>query len=232
MIPATTPLMRAIAQLDDRVLLGVVLQSVLWSVLCFALLHVAAIWAVHGLLDLHGWIAWVVDALGSVAASLLALWLFVPVAAAIGTLYIERVALAVERRWYPGLPPAEGAPLSVQVWDGVVIGLRILVLNVVALVLALAIPGVGLLLAWAIAAYALGRGLFVAVAMRRMSRPAAEALYAACRWTVLAQGGAMAVAAYVPLLNLLLPVVGTAAMVHVLDLALARFGPPPTPARI
>jgi uncharacterized protein involved in cysteine biosynthesis len=34
----------------------------------------------------------------------------------------------------------------------------------------------------------------------------------------------MAAAAYVPLLNLLIPVVGTAAMVHVLDLALTRGG--------
>ncbi|MBN8871261.1 MAG: EI24 domain-containing protein [Rhodospirillales bacterium] len=227
-----TPIVRAISQLDDRVLLGVVIQSVLWSVLCFALLHVAAIWAVHGLLDLHGWIAWVVDALGSVAASLLALWLFVPVAAAIGTLYFDRIAAAVERRWYPALPPPEGAPLSVQVWDGVILGLRILGLNIVALLLALAIPGIGLLLAWAIAAYALGRGLFVAVAMRRMPRPAAEALYRACRWSVLAQGGVMAVAAYVPLLNLLLPVVGTAAMVHALDMALARVGPPPGALRV
>jgi uncharacterized protein involved in cysteine biosynthesis len=39
---------------------------------------------------------------------------------------------------------------------------------------------------------------------------------------VLAQGGVMALAAYVPLLNLLIPVVGTAAMVHVLDQALTR----------
>jgi CysZ protein len=34
----------------------------------------------------------------------------------------------------------------------------------------------------------------------------------------------MAAAAYFPLLNLLIPVVGTAAMVHVLDLALTRPG--------
>jgi uncharacterized protein involved in cysteine biosynthesis len=46
---------------------------------------------------------------------------------------------------------------------------------------------------------------------------------------VLAYGGLMALAAYVPLLNLLLPIIGTAAMVHLLDLALMhlRYGSQP-----
>jgi CysZ protein len=84
----------------------------------------------------------------------------------------------------------------------------------------LVLPGIGLLLAWAIAAYAIGRGLFVAVAMRRMPRAAAELVYRNARGIVLAYGGMMSVAAYFPLLNLFIPVIGTAAMVHVLDLAL------------
>lgn len=222
-----TPLSRALAQLDDRVFLGVLLQSVLWSVVCFALLHVGTIWAMHRLLDLHGWLAWAADLLGTVGASLLALWLFVPVAAAIGTLFFDRIAAAVERRWYPDLPPAIGAPLTAQAWDGIALGLRILLLNVLALVLVLLLPGIGLVLGWAIGAYALGRGLFVAVAMRRMPRPAAESLYRACRPMVLAQGAVLALAAYLPLVNLLLPVIGAAAMVHALDMALARFASRP-----
>ena len=72
-------------------------------------------------------------------------------------------------------------------------------------------------LGWLIAAYAIGRGLFVAVAMRRMPRPQAEYLYRRVRLLVLVQGGAMALAGSIPLLNLFIPVIGTAAMVHVLD---------------
>jgi uncharacterized protein involved in cysteine biosynthesis len=66
--------------------------------------------------------------------------------------------------------------------------------------------------------------LFIAVAMRRLNRPDAELLYRSIRPIALAQGGAMAAAAYFPLLNLLIPVIGTAAMVHVLDLALSGNG--------
>jgi uncharacterized protein involved in cysteine biosynthesis len=215
-----TPLGRAFAQLDDRAFLGVLLQSVLLAALCFLLLHVLTFWLVHQFFALRGWLAWGADIIGTIGASFLALWLFIPVAVLIGTLYIERIARAVERRYYPYLRPAEGASLAIQAWDGLAVGARILALNVIALVLALVIPGVGLIGAWAIAAFAIGRGLFVAVAMRRMSRPLAEALYRRHRGVVLAQGGIMALAGYIPALNLLIPVLGTAAMVHVLDRAM------------
>jgi CysZ protein len=56
--------------------------------------------------------------------------------------------------------------------------------------------------------------------MRRMPRGAAEAMYRRARPAVLAQGCIMAFAGYIPVLNLLIPVIGTAAMVHVLDLAM------------
>lgn len=216
-----TPLARAIGQLDDRVFLGVVLQSLLWSVACFVGLHFGAVWVVHWLLDWHGPLAWVADILGSVGASLLAMWLFLPLAAVIGTLYFDRIAGAVERRFYPWLPPPKGAPLFEQLWDGAALGLRILLLQLLALVLALIVPGIGLVSGWGIAAYAIGRGLFVAVAMRRMQRAQAEMLYRRTRPAVLAQGAAMALASAVPLLNLLVPVIGTAAMVHVLDAAIS-----------
>lgn len=212
-----SPLARAVAQFDDPVFLGVLLRSLLWAAACFVALHVAAIWAVHRLLNLHGLLGWLTDLIGGIGASLLALWLFLPVAAMIGTLYIERVARAVERRHYPTLPPAIGAPLAAQLWDAIGIAARILLLNVLALIAALMLPGAGLILAWIIGGYAIGRGLFAAVAMRRMPRFAARALYRRARPAILTQGCVLALAGYVPVLNLLIPVIGTAAMVHVLD---------------
>ena len=212
-----SPLARALGQLNDRVFLGVLVQSLVLSALSFFALHALALWIVHGMLELHGWLAWLADILGSVAASALAMWLFLPLAAVIGTLFVDRIALAVEARWYPDLPPAVGAPLAMQLWDGLVLGLRILLLNLLALLCVLLIPGLGLLLGWAVAAYGMGRGLFVAVAMRRMDRRSAEFVYRRRRRLVLVQGAAMALAGTIPLLNLLIPVIGTAAMVHVLD---------------
>jgi CysZ protein len=220
MTPLLLPLSRALSQLTDPALWGVVWRSVLFSALFFAAILTGTIAAVHHFAAGHGILAWALDALGSIAASVLAMWLFLPVAATIGALYFERIARAVERRFYPFLPPPQPAPLLVQVWDSVAVGLRVLGLNILALLLTLFLPAIGLPIGWAIASWAIGRGLFVAVAMRRLSRPDAEALYRAMRPIVLVQGGAMAAAAYFPLMNLLIPVVGTAAMVHVLDLAM------------
>jgi CysZ protein len=215
------PLLLALRQLADPVFAGVLLRSVLWSAAGFALLCWAAAWGTHAWLAAHG--AWpgVWSWLGGAAATLLAaaaaLFLFQPVAVVIATFYLERVARAVERAWYPALPEPRGATLAAQAWDGAALGVAVLALNVVALLLALLLPGVGLLLGWAVAAWAIGRGLFVAVAMRRMGREAARAAYDRRRGAVLLQGAALAAAAAVPGLNLLVPVIGVAAMVHVLN---------------
>jgi uncharacterized protein involved in cysteine biosynthesis len=54
-----------------------------------------------------------------------------------------------------------------------------------------------------------------------MPRQMAESLYRSRRGIVLVNGGILAAAAYVPVINLLIPIIGTASMVHVLDLALS-----------
>lgn len=159
---------------------------------------------------------------GSIGVWLLGLWLFLPLAALIATLFIDRIARAVERRHYPTLPPAPGPPFLAEIVDGLVLALRILLLSLLAFLLVLVVPGLGLVLAWGIGAYAIGRGLFMAVALRRFDRPRAEMLYAANRGTILAQGSILALAGYLPGPNLLIPVIGTAAMVHVLDAILQR----------
>jgi CysZ protein len=227
--PVLRPLTLAIGQLDDPAFVRVLLQSLALSALCFAAILAGMLWVVSQATVLPAWLAWIAGITGTIGASLLAFWLFLPMAAALGTLFIETIAGAVERRHYPGMPPGDAASLAVQVWDGIAVGLRVLVFSVVALVLALLLPGIGLVLAWAVAAYAIGRGLFVAVAMRRMSRLDAELLYRRHRGIVLTQGGLIALASYVPLMNLLIPLIGTAAMVHVLDDALIATRDLPSP---
>lgn len=215
-----SPLARSLAQLADPAFFGCLVWSLLYAAAVFAGLHVAVIWMVHDLLAWHGTLAWLTDIVGEAGATLLALWLFLPLAALIATFFIERVARAVERRHYPWLPPANGASLIEMLGDGLMLAWRILLLNILALVFTIALPGIGLVLAWAIGAYAIGRGLFMTVALRRFDRRGAETLYAAHRGAVLAQGGMLALAGYLPGVNLLIPILGTAAMVHVLDAAM------------
>jgi uncharacterized protein involved in cysteine biosynthesis len=214
---AGTALSRAIGQFDDPAFLGVVWRAVAWSILCFALLHVLAVLLVRDLLAWEGPAAWIGDALVSIGAAMLSLWLFVPTAAAIATLYVDRIAEAVERRHYPYLPPAPGAPLAEQVVDAIALAARLFGLGCLGLVLAVLIPGIGVVCAWVITGYALGRGLFLAVAMRRMPRAQALVAYRGRRGAVLSTGLVLALAVWVPLVNLFVPVIAAAAMVHVLD---------------
>lgn len=209
------PLIRAVAQLNDPVFLGVVWRSLALSLAAFMALLAGSVWLVADLVGHGGWLGWVAGILGGLGVLLLALWLFVPVALVIATLYVDRVAEAVERRFYPGLPARNPAPLAEQAWDGVVLGLQVLVLQVAGLIASALLPGVGLALGLVVTGWAIGRGLFVSVAMRRMTRPEALDFYARRRLAVIVPGIGLALASTLPPLNLLVPVVGIAAMVHV-----------------
>lgn len=212
-----SPLSRALAQLDDPVFLGVLAQSVLLSFVAFALLIVGSAWGVHALLAQSAWIGWAAGLAGGLAIALLGVWLFVPVALLIATLFSDRISAAVDRRSYPGLSVPRGASLAVQAWDGAVLGLQVLGFQLVALLLAFLLPGIGLVLGWMVTGWAIGRGLFVTVAMRRMGRAEALRLYAKRRVPVLWQGGLLALLSTVPVVNLLVPVLGIAALTHVLN---------------
>ena len=211
-------LLLAVAQLDDPACAGVLARSIGLSLLAYGLLLAGSVWGIHALLANVHWLpGWLAGVLGTIGVVLLAFWLFLPTVMLIATLFIERVALAVDRRHYPFLPPPSPAALPVQIWDGVALAFQVLVLNAVAVVLALLLPGIGLVLGIAVSGWAIGRGLFVAVAMRRMGRAEAQALYRRRRLAVLLPGLALAAAATLPGVNLLVPIVGTAAMVHVLN---------------
>jgi uncharacterized protein involved in cysteine biosynthesis len=216
------PIARAFGQFDDPVFLGVVIRSLVAAVGAFIALGLLAVAATDQLTGMHGPLLWLSGVASAVAAALLAWWLFVPVVAGIGSLFIERVARAVEQRWYPDLPPLKGASLAAQIWDGISIALRILLAYAVALPLMIFIPGIGVVIGWALAAWAVGRGLFVAVAMRRMPRAEAEDVYRLMRGEVFWQGLILVGLGTIPAANLLLPVLGPAVMVHVLDRAMLR----------
>ena len=192
-------------------------KTLLLSVLCFAGLAGGCFWVLHHYLGAGTAWGWLAGALGSVLAVISALWLFLPVAVVIAGLFMEPVCRAVERRWYPGLPPAQGGGLWATFVESLSISLRVLLLSLVSLLVSLLpVPGLAQLLGWAITAWALGRGLFIAVALRRLSARDARAAYERRRWDVLVQGGLLTVAGSLPVVNFLLPVLGPACMVHVL----------------
>jgi CysZ protein len=165
----------------------------------------------------EGWIATVASGAGALLVVLGVIWLFVPLVIAVAGLFLDGVATAVERRHYPTLPPPDGASVAAQAWSGLKIAAGFGLLTLVLLPVSLLLPVIGPLLLWAVAAVALGEGFFIGVAQRRMGVAASDALRRQRRASIWGVGAALALLAAVPPLGLLVPVLGTAAMVHLLE---------------
>lgn len=164
-----------------------------------------------------GELTWVAPVL-SIATLLLVLlasvFLMVPVASVFTGFFLEEVAEIVETAHYPGLPAVRRLGLTESLGDtlrffGVVLGANIVALLIYPFTFVFA-P----LVFFALNGYLLGREYFQLAAYRRMSRPEAQALYAANKGTVWLAGALMAVPLSVPVLNLAVPVVGAAAFTH------------------
>jgi len=212
----TASLVLPLRQIGDPGFRRPLLKGLLASLLAFAVLVGLADWGAGALVGGEGWLSTLAGLLGGALVLAGAIWFFVPVLLALTSLFLDDVAEAVERRFYPGLPPARGASLSHQVWSNLALSARLLLATVVIFPLALMLPPLGVVLFWAVATVSLGYGLFEGVAQRRMSAAEARALRRKRRNEVLAIGAVLAALAVVPFVNLLVPVLGTAAMTHLL----------------
>lgn len=214
-------LLLALAQIGDPAFRRPLLLGVLGAVVAIGVLVWGATEAAHWAAGTTGWLSWAAQAGGGLAAVVLAWWLFLPIAAVIASQLVEPVAAAVERRHYPHLPAPQGASAAAQAAFGILFGLRMLALQLLLLPLLL-VPVLGLVAALAISAHALGAGMLRQTAMLRMGTAESRAAWRSRRWAGWALGLALAALAMVPLLNLLVPVIGTAAAVHLLQRSAAR----------
>ncbi|TCZ58683.1 EI24 domain-containing protein [Roseicella aquatilis] len=201
-------------QVTDPAFLAPLLKGLLGAVAVFAGLSALAAWGTGALAGGTGWLATTAAALGGLLTLGLAYWLFIPAMLAISGLFLDPVAAAVERRFYPGLPPARGATLGAQAAFNLKLGAVVVALSLLALPIALLAPPLGAVALWLISTVALGHGLFEGVAQRRMPVPQARALRRRHEARVLTLGALLAALSLVPIVNLLVPVLGTAAMTH------------------
>jgi uncharacterized protein involved in cysteine biosynthesis len=208
---------RALAQLPARELRRPLLLTLAWTLAVFALLWLSGLVAFE---RLRG--AWSLEtsvgALAAVAVAAVASWLlFVTVENAILFCYADRIAAAVERRYYPELPPAS----STRWRDAMVSGLRLQAMTVIGNLLALPfyllVPGLNLVLFLTLNGYLLGRTYFDAVALRRMEDSNARRVWRAHCLGFVANGALVAALLTVPVLNLVVPIVGLATAVHLFE---------------
>lgn len=169
-------------------------------------------------LPIVGTVTWVDDILsiGSVFVMLiLSVFLMVPVASAITSMFLEDVAQAVEDRHYAHLPPAQRVPFSDALRDTLNFLGVLVIANVLALVLYVMFAPVALFIFWGLNGFLLGREYFTMAAMRRVGRVKAKELRGRHTAKIWLAGVLMAVPLSVPLVNLLIPVLGAATFTHI-----------------
>ncbi|EDM70056.1 hypothetical protein RAZWK3B_07404 [Roseobacter sp. AzwK-3b] len=219
-----TSFFKALAQLSDPRFRKILWRGIGLTLGLLAAITALLVWGVGWLvgdavtLPLLGEVQWVDNVLSWAFLALmivLSVFLMVPVASAFVSMFLDRIAEAVEDRHYPGLPKVQGPPLTDEIVDGLSAMGVLIAANIVALVVTLLLPIAGLPLFYAVNGFLLGREYFTVVAMRRIGRRAAKDMrrrHGALIWMA---GVLMAVPLTVPILNLVVPIIGAATFTHI-----------------
>ncbi|MEM9784752.1 MAG: EI24 domain-containing protein [Pseudomonadota bacterium] len=223
-------LRRAVAQALDRRFLGVLLRALgltvgLLVVLAAILGTLAGFIPASIDLPLIGAVPTPVGLFQSVAVigTLLAsAFLMIPVSAAFVALFVDRVVVAVDTRHYPDRRGAATRRVVEQIGEAARTAFLVVVINIVALVLLLLTGPLAPFLFYALNGYILGRETFETVAAHYMSAREARALRKRHGLTVWLGGTMMAIPLTIPIMNLLIPVLGTAAFTHTVQRLRAR----------
>ncbi len=144
----------------------------------------------------------------------LSIFLMVPVASAITSMFLDEVAQAVEDRHYSDLPPVAKVPFGDALRDTINFLGVLIAANILAIVLYFMFAPVAPLIFWALNGFLLGREYFTLAAMRRIGRDRAKALRARHLGKVWLAGTLMAVPLSIPLVNLFIPILGAATFTH------------------
>ncbi len=229
-----TAFFKALGQMDDprfrRVFWLGVLLSFLLLVAATAAFLMFIQWATGDTttLPLVGEVGWIDDLLGwsgFLLMMLLSVFLMVPVASAITSLFLDTVAQAVEDRHYPALPRVPPVPFMDGLRDTVNFLGVLVAANLLALILYAIFPFAAPFIFWALNGYLLGMEYFQLAAMRRVGRTEARRLRKRHRGTIWLAGTLMAMPLSIPLVSLVIPILGAATFTHIYHRLAASAGP-------
>jgi uncharacterized protein involved in cysteine biosynthesis len=196
------------------------------TVVVYATLFIGLGWALRATtLAQLPWVDTLLDLGVGVAAAILAWLMFPGIVTGIMAAFLDRVAATIERAFYPDVGAARDVPLTESLGHSGRLLLYTVVLNVLCLplyVVLLFLPPLNLLLFYGVNGQLLGREYFETVAVRHADGPAVAALRRANRRMIWGTGAMTTALLTVPFLNLVAPIVGVAAMVHVFHKLTAR----------
>ena len=215
---------RAITQVFDRRFIGVLIKSVLLTAALLAALIALAVYLMGYIPPMSftvPLVGWEVTFLDEMAASVgvglilfLSAVLMFPVAAVFVGLFLDEIADAVEKRHYPGLPEPRRQSWGEIITQAFEFALVLIGANLVALIVYIFATVFAPFVFWSINGYLIGREYFEVVACRRLEEKPAKALRRKHFFAVWVAGIFVAVPLSIPVVNILAPLIGVAAFVH------------------
>ncbi|MGJ8588965.1 MAG: EI24 domain-containing protein [Yoonia sp.] len=215
--------LKAIAQLPDPRFRSVLWRGIGLTIALLIGLYAGLLWLIEWLtkapitLPGVGEVTWIGDLLswGSLGLVIvMSIFLMVPVASAITSLFLDEVAQAVEDKHFPTLPDVP----HVTFWDGLRDSVNfmgvLIVANLFAFILYGLFPFAALFIFYALNGFLLGREYFTLAAVRRVGRARAKELRKKHQAKIWLAGCLMAVPLSFPLINLVIPILGAATFTH------------------
>lgn len=224
---------KAVAQVGDRTFRGTLAKGVGLTLLLLVAVYAGFFWLVGWLLpdtvDLPwiGTIGWLDNAAswGTLGLLLVAsVFLMVPVASVFTGFFLDDVTDAVEARHYAGLQAAPRLSLRESLGEALAFFGIIVLGNILALVVYVAVPPLAPFVFVALNGYLLGREYFDLIARRRVGRDGARRMRRRNPLRIWVTGMLMAAPLTIPIVNLAVPVIGAATFTHLFH-RLARSRP-------
>jgi uncharacterized protein involved in cysteine biosynthesis len=218
-----TDFLKALAQLADPRFRRVLWIGIALTVALLTGFYAGLLWFVQWLdpanfeLPVVGKVEWLGDLLswGSMLFMLiLSMFLMIPVASAITSLFLDDVAQAVEDAHYPDLPPVPRVSFLDGLRDTLAFLAVLILANMLAFILYVLLPFLAVFIFFGMNGFLLGREYFQVAAMRREGREGAAAMRSRHWLQIWIAGCLMAVPLAIPLVNLLIPILGAATFTH------------------
>ncbi|WP_119165158.1 EI24 domain-containing protein [Algihabitans albus] len=222
-------LSKAFGQLSDPASRRVIWLTLTLSAGLLMLVWALAAWGLSaGAAGLQSWLGvegfwaglleWLVGLGGFVALLFASAILFPGVAAGIiSGLFIDKVCQAVEARHYPDLPPAREQPFGEAVGDGLKLLTVTVGLNLLLLPLYLIAAPLAPFVFFGVNGYLFGREYFEMIAVRRTASNQVRDLRQQNGGKVFFAGLVIALLMWIPIFNIIVPLVAAAFMLHVFE---------------
>lgn len=206
---------RALATLFDRDFVGLVLWSLVLAAILFAALFVGLEYALAQLPALGSvWVNRFLELAAPFVLILAVVALGAPVAAMVGSFFLDRIAAKIDARFYPNDPRPRGGRMGASLWESVKLIVLTLLINGALIPLDVGVPGVPEFAALLANGWLLGRQFFELASLRFLTPKDSDALRRRHGGKIYAAGLLIALFALVPGLDLIAPFFGAALMAH------------------